>query len=117
PETIATAIRIGKPVNWPKAMRALRESDGLAVEVSDQEILEAQRKLGRMGIGVEPASASPYAAYLKLVGKEISLSDKVVLIATGHALKDPDVLPAPNTLRVRSSDEAIALLREVVARG
>lgn len=117
PETIATAIRIGRPVNWPKAMRALRESKGLAVEVNDQEILEAQRKLGRMGIGVEPASASPYAAYTKLVGNEIDPSDKVVLIATGHALKDPDVLPAPETIEVRSSDDAISLLREVLARG
>ncbi|MEM0037107.1 MAG: threonine synthase [Candidatus Korarchaeum sp.] len=117
PETVATAIRIGRPVNWPKAMRALRESGGLAVEVSDQEILEAQRKLGRMGIGVEPASASPYAAYTKLVGNEIEKDDTVVLIATGHALKDPDVVQVPEAIRVRSSDEAIRLLREVLARG
>ncbi|RDD53773.1 MAG: threonine synthase [Candidatus Korarchaeota archaeon NZ13-K] len=111
PETIATAIRIGRPVNWPKAMRALRESDGLAVEVSDQEILEAQRRLGRMGIGVEPASASPYAAYLKLLGEEIDPGDTVVLVATGHALKDPDILPFPDAVRVRDSEEAINFLR------
>lgn len=115
PETVATAIRIGRPVNWPKAMRALRESGGLAIEVSDQEILEAQRALGRMGIGVEPASASPYAAYAKLVGREIAPNDTVVLVATGHALKDPDVLPAPNAFRARNSDEAVKLLRELLA--
>ena len=116
PETVATAIRIGRPVNWPKAMRALKESDGVAVEVSDREILEAQRELGKMGLGVEPASASPYAAYLKLLGKEIGSSDTVVLVATGHALKDPDALPAPRRIRV-SGREAASLLREVVSRG
>ncbi|MEM2291571.1 MAG: threonine synthase, partial [Candidatus Korarchaeum sp.] len=71
----------------------------------------------RMGIGVEPASASPYAAYTKLVDNEIEKDDTVVLIATGHALKDPDVVQVPEAIRVRSSDEAIRLLREVLARG
>lgn len=113
PETIATAIRIGRPVNWQKAIASLRESKGLAIEVSDQEILEAQRELGRMGLGVEPASASPYAAYLKLRGNEVGDDDTTVLIATGHALKDPEALPIPEPIVVKSVEEAVRVMGEV----
>lgn len=93
PETIASAIRIGKPVNWFKALKAIRESRGLIVTVSDSEILKAQKLLGEEGIAVEPASATTLAAYLKLIeDKVIDKNDLVVLIATGHGLKDPDVV-------------------------
>lgn len=112
PETVATAIRIGKPVNWPKAFRALKESRGIAEVVSDEEILEAQRSLGKRGIGVEPASAAAYAGYLKLLGNEISRDERVVLVATGHALKDPDSIPFPEPLRAGSIDEAVEMIRE-----
>jgi len=92
PKTIASAIRIGKPVNWPRAMKALRESRGVMVDVSDEEIIEAQRLLARReGIGVEPASAAAIAGLKKL--REAHYIDKdelIVVIATGHALKDPD---------------------------
>jgi threonine synthase len=94
PETIATAIRIGKPVNWKKAVKAIKESKGTTVIVSDDEIIRAQKDLAQIeGIGVEPASASTLAAYYKLLSeKVIDRSENVVLILTGHALKDPDVI-------------------------
>ena len=92
PTTIASAIRIGRPVNWFKALKAVRESRGLLVKVSDEEILEAQKMLARDGVGVEPASAASLAGYLKLrEDRVIDRNEVVVLIATGHALKDPSI--------------------------
>lgn len=92
PETIATAIRIGNPVNGPKAIRAIRSSGGMAESVSDGEIIKAQKLLARLeGIGVEPASASTIAGLRKLVRqKEVKKDDVVVCVATGHLLKDPE---------------------------
>ncbi|MHC1635196.1 MAG: threonine synthase [Candidatus Methanospirareceae archaeon] len=92
PETIATAIRIGNPVNAPKALFAIRASKGTAEAVSDEEIIEAQKELARLeGIGVEPASAASVAGLKKLVQRgEIEKDERVVCIATGHLLKDPE---------------------------
>jgi threonine synthase len=91
PETIATAIRIGKPVNWQKALKAVRESRGIFIKVKDEEIIEAQKRLARNeGIGAEPASAAAYVAYLKLKERDlINKYQKTIVILTGHALKDP----------------------------
>ncbi len=93
PQTVATAIRIGSPVNAPKVLKALRESEGLAETVTDSEILEAQRELARLeGIFVEPASAASVAGLKKLVGAgKIDRSDLVVCVTTGHGLKDPSI--------------------------
>lgn len=92
PETVATAIRIGNPANWPKAWRAVEESGGVFESVSDDEILRAQRLLAsEEGIFVEPASASSLAGLIKL-GDEISPDESSVLITTGHGLKDPDII-------------------------
>ncbi len=93
PQTVATAIRIGSPVNAPKVLKALRESGGLAETVSDPEILEAQRELARLeGIFVEPASAASIAGLKKLLeGGKIDRSDMIVCVTTGHGLKDPSV--------------------------
>lgn len=92
PETIATAIRIGAPVSWKKAVNAIRESGGTAETVTDQEILDAQKTLARVeGIFVEPASASSIAGLKKLVDSGvIGRDERVVCITTGHGLKDPD---------------------------
>lgn len=91
PETIATAIRIGDPVNGPKALRAIRKSGGTAESVSDDEIVEAQKMLARLeGIGVEPASAASIAGLEKLVEQgEVESDEQVVSVVTGHILKDP----------------------------
>jgi len=92
PETIATAIRIGNPVNGPKAIRAIRSSKGAAEAVSDNEIIKAQKLMARLeGIGVEPASASTIAGLKKLVRQRAIKRDEcVVCVATGHILKDPE---------------------------
>lgn len=94
PETIATAIRIGAPVNAPKALRTLKESEGTASAVSDEEILQAQKMIARFeGIGVEPASAASVAGLIKLIERGvIARNDRSVCILTGHALKDPEVV-------------------------
>jgi threonine synthase len=92
PETIATAIRIGAPVSWKKAVNAIRESGGTAETVTDEEILDAQKTLARVeGIFVEPASASSIAGLKKLIKRGVIMeNERVVCITTGHGLKDPD---------------------------
>ncbi|WP_433626469.1 threonine synthase [Halomicrococcus sp. NG-SE-24] len=94
-ETRATAIRIGNPVNAPKALPAIRETGGTAVAVSDDEITDAQRALARDGVGVEPASAASVAGLRKLRDAGVVGSDeRVVCLTTGHLLKDPDAAAA-----------------------
>ena len=92
PETIATAIRIGNPVNGPKALRAIRASGGTAEAVSDEEIIEAQKSLAKLeGIAVEPASAASVAGLKKLLAQGVvNRNERVVCMATGHVLKDPE---------------------------
>ncbi|MDI9609845.1 MAG: threonine synthase [Archaeoglobales archaeon] len=91
PETIATAIRIGNPVNAKKALKAIYESKGLAEIVSDDEIISAQKLLAKNGIGVEPASAASVAGLIKLAkAGMIEGDEKVVCITTGNLLKDPE---------------------------
>lgn len=92
PETIATAIRIGAPVNWKKALRAIYESGGTAEIVSDEEIIEAQKLLARSeGIFVEPASAASIAGLKRLLENgTIGKDEKTVCITTGHGLKDTE---------------------------
>lgn len=94
PETVATAIRIGAPVNAEKALTAIRKTGGLAESVSDEEILRMQRDLARKeGIGVEPASAASVAGVQKLVNSgAIDRSERIVCVVTGHLLKDPDTV-------------------------
>ncbi|BDB97754.1 threonine synthase [Saccharolobus caldissimus] len=102
PDTVATAIRIGRPVNWQKAMKAIKESKGTAIVVSDSEILEAQKTLARKeGIGAEPASAAALAGYFKAINYGIIDKDeKTVLILTGHSLKDPESMAKADTKRI-----------------
>jgi len=94
PETVATAIRIGNPVSGRKALSAMYETGGIAVAVSDEEILRAQRRLGRVeGIGVEPASAASVAGVVKMREEGlIERDERVVCICTGNLLKDPEVI-------------------------
>jgi threonine synthase len=94
PETIATAIRIGAPVNAEKALAAIRQTGGTAASVTDEEILAMQRDLARKeGIGVEPASAASVAGVKKLVeAGVIDRSERIVCVVTGHLLKDPETV-------------------------
>ncbi|ENN95604.1 threonine synthase [Methanocaldococcus villosus KIN24-T80] len=102
PETVATAIRIGNPVNAKKALKAIYDSNGYAEAVSDREIIEAQKLLARKeGIFVEPASASSIAGLKKLLEEGvIDRDERIVCITTGHGLKDPDIA-------IRESEEPI----------
>jgi threonine synthase len=92
PETVATAIRIGAPVSWKKAINTINDSHGTAETVTDEEILDAQKLLAKIeGIFVEPASASSIAGLKKLIRNGIINKDeRIVCVTTGHGLKDPD---------------------------
>jgi threonine synthase len=89
--TVASAIEISRPVNLPKALRALEVMNGVVREVSDEQILEHRSMVARWGFGCEPASAATVAGLRLLMDqKVISPSEKVVCILTGHELKDPN---------------------------
>jgi threonine synthase len=91
PQTIATAIRIGNPASWDKAVAAATESEGAIRAVTDREILAAYRRVAREGLFAEPASAASVAGLLQLhAGDELVRGSTVVCILTGHGLKDPE---------------------------
>ena len=91
PETVATAIRIGAPRSWKKALRALCLTGGTALYVTDDEIGEAKTVIGHDGIGCEPASATTLAGIRKLVSSGVMpRSASVVAVLTGHLLKDTE---------------------------
>ncbi len=90
PHTLATAINIGNPASWDRAVRAIRETDGVVTEVSDDEILEAKAVVDASGLGCEPASAASVAGARRLVREGvIRPGERVVAVLTGHVLKDP----------------------------
>ena len=90
-DTLATAIRIGNPASWKKALRVLRATGGEVEEVTEIEIAAAKAEIGADGIGCEPASAVTLAGLKKLRRSGfVKPAETVVLILTGHALKDPD---------------------------
>ncbi|MGC9372931.1 MAG: pyridoxal-phosphate dependent enzyme, partial [Thermovirgaceae bacterium] len=91
PETVATAIRIGRPVNGPKARWAVKMSGGGFFAVSDEEILSAQKLLAsREGIFAEPASCAGIAGLSKMAeAGRLSRGMRVVAVLTGTGLKDP----------------------------
>jgi threonine synthase len=92
-ETIATAIKIGDPVNYTKAVRALKWTNGIVESVTDEEILEAKANVDAAGIGAEPASCATVAGIKKLIASgEIKTHETVVGILTGNILKDPQVI-------------------------
>src|SRR3981081_3544756 len=90
-ETRATAIRIGNPASWKKAVRVLEATGGACEQVTEIEIAQAKTEIGAEGIGCEPASAVTLAGLKKLVKQGfVKPSETVVLILTGNLLKDPD---------------------------
>jgi threonine synthase len=92
-ETIATAIRIGDPASWDRAVRAIRETNGLVISCTDEEIIDAKLTIDAAGVGCEPASAASVAGVRQLVRRGIIGSgDRVVAVLTGHVLKDPGML-------------------------
>jgi threonine synthase len=92
-ETSATAIRIGNPASWRKAVAVLKRTGGVCEDVSEKEIAAAKAELGADGIGCEPASAASLAGLKKLVATGfVKPTDSVVLVLTGHMLKDVDYI-------------------------
>jgi threonine synthase len=91
PKTLATAIKIGAPVSWKKALRAVMQSDGNVISVTETELADAKAMIGLEGIGCEPASAATVAGIKKLIAMgRIGKDESVVGVLTGHVLKDPD---------------------------
>jgi threonine synthase len=93
PDTLATAIKIGDPVSWPKAQFEVEATNGVVERVSEQEIADAKAIIGQCGIGCEPASAATLAGIRKLSAAGIIARDAdVVAVLTGNVLKDPDYI-------------------------
>lgn len=91
PETFATAIRIGKPASWEKAVHAANASDGAIDSVTDDEIAQAYRLIAREGLFAEPASAASVAGLLKRHRQgQVEAGQTIVCVLTGNGLKDPD---------------------------
>jgi threonine synthase len=92
-ETVATAIRIGDPASFDRAVRAIRDTRGVVAAVTDAEILEAKAVVDAAGLGCEPASAAAVAGARQLVrAGYIRGGDSVVAVLTGHLLKDPQAV-------------------------
>jgi threonine synthase len=107
PETLATAIKIGDPVSWPKAMREVACCGGVVEKVSEQEIADAKAVIGRCGIGCEPASAATLAGIRKLTASgAMAASADVVAVLTGNLLKDPDYIYRYHTGKLATPDGA-----------
>jgi threonine synthase len=91
PETIATAIKIGNPVSWEKALRSIVETKGTVEQVTDNEIMDAKAVIDKSGIGCEPASAAAIAGAKRLREKDvISKDETIVCVLTGNLMKDSD---------------------------
>lgn len=118
PETVATAIRIGKPARGEQALQAAEESGGQIIAVSDDEILHMQRRLAASGVWVEPASAAGLAGLARQLraGSVSVKGQRVVAVCTGHGLKDPDIIarsmPAPRLI-----PSELGALQELIAGG
>jgi threonine synthase len=105
PETLATAIKIGDPVSWPKALHEVLHSGGVVEIVSEQEIADAKAIIGLCGIGCEPASAATLAGIRKLTAAGVIAHDAdVVAVLTGSVLKDPDYIYRYHTGELQAPD-------------
>jgi len=116
PDTVATAIRIGKPARGEQALQAAEESGGRIIAVSDEEILAMQRKLAQLeGIWVEPASAVGLAGLEAEIaaGNLDPRSKRIVAVCTGHGLKDPDIITG-NMAKPRVVAPRLDALEEII---
>jgi threonine synthase len=105
PETLATAIKIGDPVSWPKALHEVSASGGVVESVTEQEIADAKAQIGLCGIGCEPASAATLAGIRKLQAAGVIGEDEdVVAVLTGNLLKDPDYIYRYHTGQLAAPD-------------
>ncbi len=116
PETVATAIRIGRPARGEQALQAAEESRGRIIAVSDADILSMQKRLAGEGIWVEPASAAGLAGLAHEIasGRFQPRGRRIVAVCTGHGLKDPDIItrsmPLPRAIPPRLEALEAAIL-------
>lgn len=114
PYTLATAIKIGAPVSWQKALRAVLASGGTVMSVSEQEMADAKAIIGREGVGCEPASASTVAGIRRLVADGfIGPDEEVVAVLTGHILKDTDYAIKYHQQKLFSDNDATSKRRKL----
>jgi len=111
PETIATAIKIGNPKSFLRARKTIETTNGVVLEATENEILDAKATIDDAGIGCEPASACSLAGIRQLVKSgEIQPGQKVVGVLTGHLLKDPDATINYHTRKINGIDSKKANL-------
>jgi threonine synthase len=111
-ETIASAIRIGDPVSHRKAVSAIRLTNGIVEEVTDDELMLAKREIDEMGIGCEPASATTLAGVKKLRASGVMRDgERIVCVLTGNLLKDTDAImrnvPPERTIEIDATMDAV----------
>jgi threonine synthase len=110
PETLATAIKIGDPVSWTKALHEVETSHGVVERVTEQEIADAKAVIGRCGIGCEPASAATLAGLRKLTSAGVvPRNADVVAVLTGNVLKDPDYIYHYHTGNLKAPDGTLVV--------
>lgn len=116
PETVASAIRIGHPQSWERAWAASRESGGWFAELTDQEILAAQRLLAEQeGVFCEPASAASVAGSMRdIQSGKIPEGSTVVCTLTGHGLKDPDIASSQAQADIPAVDADLEVIRRAI---
>ena len=108
PVSLATAIRIGNPVSWKKALRVIDRTNGVVERVNEQEIADAKAVIGADGIGCEPASAATLAGIKRLVRSGmIAKSDKVIGVLTGNLLKDPNYTIGYHTGELKFEESSV----------
>lgn len=113
-ETRATAIKIGDPASWDRAVRAIAATAGVVESVTDEEIFAAKAVIDRCGVGCEPASAASVAGVRALAQRGvIKRGERVVAVLTGHLLKDPGSAESSGQARALTTEEAMALVAEV----
>jgi threonine synthase len=124
--TVATAIKIGNPASYDRAVVAIRETNGVVLSVPDAELLEAKAAIDASGVGCEPASAVSLAGLRQLVRSgQVNPADRVVAVLTGHILKDPDLLlryhqetdpPPPGANRPVEIEPSLAEIERVLRK-
>src|SRR5277367_4101220 len=116
-QTRASAIRIGNPASWKKAVRVIQQTGGYCEQVSEAEIALAKAEIGAEGIGCEPASAVTLAGLKTLVQQgKIQPSESVVLLLTGHTLKDSEYTIDFHREKLLTGEESAGLERELTLR-
>ena len=124
-DTVASAIRIGDPASYDRAVRSIHETNGVVTAVSDAEILEAKAVVDAAGVGCEPASAASVAGVRQLIAQGVMHPEaRSVAVLTGHVLKDPDTLlqyhqsepPATRANRPIEIDAELSQVERVLRR-